>query len=146
MRKIQQYIVGVVSVAVLCAALAVAQDTDNKKPNSTISSQLAADKTGALVTVKPEWISHDTGFAYIIGGVCAELKPGDNAGGNHSTLILLEDGVPLDPPHVLHAEIRTEGKGRYSHWNSNIWFAASDNTDPRDNGRHYQVAYLLKDW
>jgi SAM-dependent methyltransferase len=56
-----------------------------------------------------------------------------------SPLILLEDGVPLGPPHAAHAEIRSRGRGRYSHWGETLYFAASDNTPPVANGRRYEV-------
>jgi len=57
-----------------------------------------------------------------------------------SRLILFEDGHPLGPAHQAHAEIRTLGNGRYSHWNNYILLSASDNSDPRTNSRHYHVA------
>ena len=37
----------------------------------------------------------------------------------------------------LHADIRSLGGGRFSHWGNNLFFSASDNTDPRTNGRTY---------
>ena len=54
-----------------------------------------------------------------------------------SKLVLYEDGKPLGPPHSLHDDIRTKGGGRYSHWQANIYFSASDNSDPNKNGRKY---------
>jgi hypothetical protein len=87
----------------------------------------------------PTAIGHELGFLYI--GTFANPCPSDQSGG-HSTLVLLEDGKPLGPPHCAHAEIRKEGQGRYSHWGGNkIWFAASDNSDPAKNGRQYKVIY-----
>jgi pectate lyase len=56
-----------------------------------------------------------------------------------SALRLYEDGVPLGPAHCLHAEIRGEGRGRYSHWGAELYFSTSDNSDPRTNGRRYVV-------
>ena len=38
----------------------------------------------------------------------------------------------------MHAQIRTEGKGRYSHWGNVLHFSTSDSTDPRTNGRLYR--------
>jgi len=54
-----------------------------------------------------------------------------------SRLVVLEDGVPLPQPHALHDDIREHGAGRYSHCEGGVWFAASDDTDPRSNGRTY---------
>ncbi len=44
-------------------------------------------------------------------------------------------------PMRVHADIRTQGQGRYSHWTRNgLYLSASDNSDPRTNGRKYEVA------
>ena len=55
-----------------------------------------------------------------------------------SRLRLLEDGRPLDGPHTIHDDIRRLGHGRFSHWNADVLFAASDNSDPNRNGRRYE--------
>lgn len=54
-----------------------------------------------------------------------------------SRLRLYEDGFELGPAHTTHSEIRTEGHGRYSHWQGALRFSTSDNSDPRYNGRVY---------
>lgn len=77
----------------------------------------------------------DGGFAYQISNVGAG---GDsNTSPKTSKLRLFENGVELNPAHTLHADIRTLGKGRFSHWGSNLIISASDNTDPRTNGKKY---------
>lgn len=57
-----------------------------------------------------------------------------------SSLILFEDGRPLGPAHSLHESIWTKGGGAYSHWGDSVVFSASDNSDPRTNGRRYEVS------
>jgi radical SAM protein with 4Fe4S-binding SPASM domain len=52
-----------------------------------------------------------------------------------------EDGIPLGPRNALHADIREFGHGRYSFWYEHVYFSASDNTDPRTNGRRYTIRY-----
>jgi hypothetical protein len=52
---------------------------------------------------------------------------------------LLENGSRIGPAHAIHAEIRTAGGGRYSHWNGFLYFSTSDNSDPRTNGRRYEL-------
>jgi len=54
-----------------------------------------------------------------------------------SRLVLLEDGLPLAKAHCGHDDIRQLGKGRYSHWCNAVYFATSDDSDPRTNGRVY---------
>ncbi|CAA7619672.1 hypothetical protein MTBSS4_250046 [Magnetospirillum sp. SS-4] len=63
---------------------------------------------------------------------------GDFPGSNrHSPVQLSEDGRPLQTSHAGHDDIRAKGNGRYSHWQSWFWFAASDNSNPNTNGRRY---------
>jgi len=56
---------------------------------------------------------------------------------------LLEDGRLLGPDQALHADIRAHGHGAWSHWNFNpvtrVMFSTSDNTDPNENGRKYEL-------
>jgi len=53
---------------------------------------------------------------------------------------LYEDGQPLGPGGSLHADIGTLGDGRFSLWNDGyLYFSASDNSDPRTNGRQYTL-------
>jgi SAM-dependent methyltransferase len=56
-----------------------------------------------------------------------------------SSLILLENGIPLGPAHSPHSLIRERGAGRYSHWGDALYFAASDNSPPDRNGRDYTM-------
>ncbi len=68
-----------------------------------------------------------------------ELAAAADNGGNpkRSTLMLYEDGRPLGLAHALHDAIRNHGKGRFSHWDQQLVFAASNNTDPNVNGQSY---------
>ncbi len=83
-------------------------------------------------------IHHETGHSYIArltGG-----RAGDKDG-PPSACVLLEDGEPLPLPRALHADIRNQGKGRYSHWTEgSLYFSTSDNSDPRTNGRKYVLS------
>ena len=56
-----------------------------------------------------------------------------------SSLRLFEDGRELGPAHAAHDSIRTLGSGRFSHWGDNLYFSASDNSNPQTNGRAYTV-------
>ncbi|MET4245531.1 hypothetical protein ACVWXN_001485 [Bradyrhizobium sp. i1.4.4] len=59
-------------------------------------------------------------------------------GPTRSTIVLLEDGKPLGPPHSRSKV----ASGSYSHWRgSGIIFSASDNSDPNTNGRTYSVTW-----
>ncbi len=59
--------------------------------------------------------------------------------GSDSSLVLFEDDRALGPAHVAHDDIRTAGGGRFAHWGARLYFSASDNSDPRSNGRSYKV-------
>jgi len=59
-----------------------------------------------------------------------------------SPAVVLEDGRPLPGPgNALHDDIRHGGAGRFSFWHDHVYFAASDNSDPRTNGRTYEIAF-----
>jgi len=58
-----------------------------------------------------------------------------------STLWLLEDDIPIGPPHVAHQDIVERGMGRYSHWGRSLWFSTADGSDPNTNGRRYAIAW-----
>jgi len=59
---------------------------------------------------------------------------------------LYEDGQPLGPSDSLHTDIGALGGGRFSLWNDGfLYFSASDNSDPRTNGRQYTLALPFDD-
>jgi len=59
-----------------------------------------------------------------------------------SSLRMLEDGRLLQFAHAPHLTIAKAGEGRYSHWQDNLYFSTSDNSDPNTNGRRYEIRYL----
>jgi hypothetical protein len=87
-------------------------------------------------------VAHQAGFCYVCP-VTGETGPSDKStDGRRSELILLEDGRPLTRRHSVHADIRALGAGRYSHWGEQLYFSASDNSDPNANGRRYELRRL----
>jgi hypothetical protein len=91
------------------------------------------------VPVPTDCIRAEEGHCFIASMDFGE--EGDKSTGNKSMLVLFENGQPLGPPRSMHADIRREGGGRYSHWTrETLYFSASDSTDPRTNGRRYEVA------
>jgi len=91
-------------------------------------------------------IRYDAGCAYIIdlhprpvGWPITTFVSDTLSANTVSGLLLLEGGNPIGWPHTLHREIRTYGSGHYSHWNRELFFSASDCSDPRSNGRRYEV-------
>ena len=58
-----------------------------------------------------------------------------------SPAIVYENGVPLASPNSLHQVIKDDGNGGYSIWNGSLYFSSSDNTDPRTNGRKYELEW-----
>ena len=76
-----------------------------------------------IVTLPPEWAASSSDLKHL----------------DRSRLRLTENGTPLGPGNATHAEIREEGTGAYSHWQTALYFSTSDNSDPRRNGRTYVV-------
>jgi hypothetical protein len=92
-------------------------------------------------------IKHIEGFGYQ-ARTGRLIEYADNDPNNQrSPIVLYENLTPLGPAHSAHSDIQEIGRGRYSHWNDNpksewrsirgVLLSASDNTDPRTNGRHY---------
>jgi hypothetical protein len=91
-------------------------------------------KSDDLIALKPPFGSY--------GGKAFDAHTGAPGGDSTenpraSTLVLCEDQKQLGPAHSLHDDIRTIGRGRYSHWSSDVIFSSSDNSDPNTNGRRY---------
>jgi hypothetical protein len=84
----------------------------------------------ALRRIEPE--SGHCYTAFVLPWIMSDLN-------GASGLELYEDGVRLPFGHSAHDAIRTLGLGRYSHWGRRIYFASSDNSDPRVNGRRYRL-------
>lgn len=86
-------------------------------------------------TLDKSKITHQSGYLYAAD--LSNLKPSrlyrvDNDAIPEvvSKLQLMLDGAPVGTPHSQHVAIAGEGKGRYSHWNSSLYFSMPDNSDP----------------
>ncbi|KAB2850357.1 MAG: hypothetical protein F9K44_05155 [Hyphomicrobiaceae bacterium] len=72
-------------------------------------------------------------------------------GGMEPRFVLKEDGRPLGPrlgveyrlQSSVEREIEIEGRGRFAYAHGHLHFSASDNSDPRGNGRFYHLAYAI---
>ncbi len=90
----------------------------------------------------------DRGFSWMVVGHFG--GPADSAKNwRGSRLRLFENDHELGPPHTGHPDIRNLGRGRFMHWISStggesLCFSASDNSDPRTNGRSYAYCAGLK--
>jgi Right handed beta helix region/PKD domain len=93
-------------------------------------------KASTVKTINVSKASSDGGFAYYVAQNFG--TPGDDlTNGTKSVLKIFENGVQLNPAHSTHADIRNIGRGRFSHWSNTLYFSASDNTNPKTNGRTY---------
>ena len=82
----------------------------------------------------------ENGFAF----TAPTRQPGLSAHERPSPARVLESGQPLPgPANALHDDIRQDGRGRFSFWHQFVYFATSDNTDPRTNGRRYEIEYSV---
>lgn len=119
-----------VDVTGLAALLLLLQATSQKEIEERV-----------VETIDPAFIRLDAGVGYqtaLYGG-----RRGDSEGG--SDCVLLEDGKPLGPARALHADIRSKGRGAYSHWTAGmLYFSAGDGGDPRTNGRTYTLVSTVR--
>jgi Macrocin-O-methyltransferase (TylF) len=78
------------------------------------------------------------------GALPDDADNGDDLADNQkSGLRVFEDGDELGPAHSLHETIGKRGAGAFSHWGRSLYFSPSDDSDPRTNGRRYDVLYQL---
>jgi peptidoglycan/LPS O-acetylase OafA/YrhL len=94
-------------------------------------------------------VQHEAGYAFTIAAPIDDRSwlslPMDGPGKERqSTLQIFENGNALGPPHSSHNSIRQVGSGGFSHWGDYVNFSASDNSDPRSNGRRYTVSAQLE--
>lgn len=61
-----------------------------------------------------------------------------------SAMEVHEDGKRLGPAHATPEETGALGLGRFSHTENQLLFSASDNSDPRTNGRSYSASSQLE--
>lgn len=93
-----------------------------------------------VIDLKPGLMSKERGLAYTYP-LPELIEESDGAAGPRSLWILLEDGKPVGQAHADHADIRGQGGGRWSHWKDSVYFSSSDGSDPRTNGKKYQMVY-----
>lgn len=55
--------------------------------------------------------------------------------------LVLEDGRPLPWRTASMHDVIAKGAGRYVFTGKNLWMSASDDTDPRSNGRRYELTF-----
>lgn len=98
--------------------------------------------------IKPRNVRHEGGFAYVAAVPSTpsrlyRFKDDWMSNPKASRLRFFEEGKSLGPAHSALVDVRQLGGGRYVHWGKEIWFSASDGTDPRTNGRAYEFQSKL---
>jgi 2-polyprenyl-3-methyl-5-hydroxy-6-metoxy-1,4-benzoquinol methylase len=106
------------------------------------------DLSAGLLAVKGRHEPLPEPFTHQRGAMWAAHIPqlaalADNAGGDgqngRSPVFVFENGRQLSWPHSEHAAIAKHGGGRFSHWGDFVYFAASDGSNPNNNGRRYSM-------
>ena len=85
----------------------------------------------------------ERGFAWQIGADTLARFADNEEQPYRSMVSLLENGMPLRQGHAAHDDIRTIGGGRFSHWREMLLFSTSDNSDPNETGRRYDLAWVF---
>jgi hypothetical protein len=101
---------------------------------------VAAPRGAMVIRLTPIQLSRFGGFAY--EAPLPEFRRFEEYSGPNlvpSPILLYEDDKPLGPSvHDNLWPIASTGEGRFSHWNhTGMVFSATDNSDPRKNGRKY---------
>lgn len=122
--------------------LAQCKKDNQMLPSSTVDTFASTTGTTSTTssveqgTLDISKVIKESGYAYYVERQFS--VPGDSdIAPTSSTLRLFENGKELGPAHSSHKNIRLYGKGRFSHWGNTLYFSASDNTNPKRNGRKY---------
>ena len=138
MRRITLSSKGLMSLLLLASFLfsQCKKDEALEPVNSTeVEKTTYTSSNSALKVINLSKVTKDSGYGYHIFdwfGV-----GGDTQWSQGSTLRIFENGKELGPAHTPRADVISQGKGKFSHFGNNLYFSASDNTDPRTNGRSY---------
>lgn len=81
--------------------------------------------------------SRDNGRCFLVQ-LPKFAESGDRSGDNRSRLAFFEEQTLL-LPHQLHEIIRKIGSGAYAHWEHELYFSTTDNSDPNCNLRRYRL-------
>lgn len=117
------------------------QDETSLSADTGVSKKQSVQTTSVAKTLNVANVKSDGGFAYKINidlGI-----PGDTPENPTNSIVkIFENGIELGAAHSTHADIRKIGKGKFSHWlSTSIYFSASDNSNPKTNGKKY--TYLV---
>jgi hypothetical protein len=78
------------------------------------------------------------GYSYVVNLPELErLADNINEMPDGSPVVICENHWIIGPAHALHRDITERGRGRFSHWGTDLVFSTSDNSDPNTNGRSY---------
>jgi hypothetical protein len=109
-------------------------------PVNTLKLAATVEQAPVLrVALSSQSMQHDSGPAYWVQVPQLRDEADNMSNPNRSIWRLEEDGRPLKRPHTSHMDIREKGRGRWSHWDGSVLFSASDSSDPRTNGRRYEL-------
>lgn len=92
--------------------------------------------SGNTYTLDLKAAKSEGGYAYKLSSA-VNVSGDSNSDKTKSPLRLFENGIELTSAHAVHEDIRKQGKGRFSHWGTTLYFSASDNSNPLTNGRKY---------
>lgn len=123
---------------ILCLSAMNLSFAETRSVPSVLTPELSSRKLQREVreAIPAESIKAELGLAYT--ATLRLPREADKAG--RSKCVLYEDGKPIGSPRALHQDIRDRGKGLYSHWTpQTLYFSASDSSDPRTNGRKYEL-------
>ncbi len=123
-----------------------ASDNSNPISNGRKYTYTIGDVSGIISPAAPGSSEHlslkvasaqkESGNSYYLDGNFG-ITGDSQSSPTSSTLKIYENGKELGPAHSSHKEIRSIGNGRFSHWENELYFSSSDNSDPRTNGRRY---------
>lgn len=113
-----------------------------------VATLVAAFLSFVGVRQRLEWdmtrVAHAGGHMYVVPFPALPSLTDTKETPERSPLRVHENRRKLGPAHSALDDISASGRGRFRHLDNHVYFAASDNTDVRANGRTYFATYYWK--
>jgi hypothetical protein len=94
-------------------------------------------KASGVRLEKPFEKQGEYGFVALLPNLAPSADDSKNP--RRSRALMCENNELIGTPHSIHDDIRSEGLGRFSHWERWLVFSTSDNSDANSNDREYTL-------
>jgi len=125
----------------------VPEETQVREEGVQSAPASAAEAPETIQDIETEYfldinkVKEETGFCWQIDLADLPIEGDSSEKPWQSSFVLCEDGHPIGTGHSSREIIRNAGMGLFSHWEKQLFFSTSDNSNPRANGHTYSLKH-----